>query len=83
MYKNFYLLLFALICVHVSAQEYVVIDTANIEVRKAESELFKNRAKIFKKELTSKYKGLVGVDIRNSFDEKAKDFEMDILKGQF
>lgn len=83
MCKYVYVLLFALIGVHVSAQEYVVIDTANIEVRKAENELFKTRAKLFRKELTSKYKGLLGVDIRNNFDEKAKELEKDILKGQF
>ena len=80
MCKYVYVLLFALIGVHVSAQEYVVIDTANIEVRKAENELFKTRAKLFRKELTSKYKGLLGVDIRNNFDEKAKELEKDILR---
>jgi len=79
----FVLLYFLTAQLSFSQEQYVPIDTANFPVRKTKSAEYLDRAKLFKNEINEKYSGKEKSYINDSFDNMHKNFNKELLAGDY
>lgn len=62
---------------------YIPIDTSNFSLRKTKSVEYLDRAKLFKKEIDNKYSGKEKSYINDCFDKIHKEFNKELLAGDY
>jgi len=65
------------------SQMYIPIDTANFQIRKEKSKKYLDESKLFISGLKAEYKGSDKSYIKNEYEKSQKDFNAEILHGDY
>ena len=83
MKRLFLLILSSFLLVSMFAQMYVPIDTANFQLRKDKSKKYLECSKLFDTKLKEEYKGSIKSYLKETYEKNQKDFNEEILHGDY